>query len=412
MSGQRPPILLILDLNGTLLERLTDSVEKKAARDNPHCPEEPDFVLNGASRPYLDAFLHEIFRNFAVAAWTSATARNAPFMIDQVFGSHARHLAFGWSRERCSGIEGRQGGYVARKDLNAVWSDPDVNFYGGWNEANTILIDDTLEKASYTPANGLHLPPFTVMDASYDPMADTALLSLIKYLRDLHTADPYDVRHYMSTTPAFRMSAPTRGRPSVATTPYEPYALYPDTEAYDHWLLTEFPSQRHPAPKPEKTKPKWTAEQRATRNEERRAKWEASRGLAALIPGAQVVAGTVSAHPRQQKERRLSATTQPSERYHHTSAADGDVGEGFIPLGDEEGEEKKILPQKKNRWKKKAARNTDSASPRREDRDTERSHPRETSSYPKDRKERSRPRESYSHSKDRDKVEDHRPRRR
>ncbi|KAJ3164904.1 hypothetical protein HDU88_004884 [Geranomyces variabilis] len=198
-----PPYLLVLDLNGTLIERVTGSADKKLANSNPSCPPVPDFFVPRGNRPYLDVFLEEIFSKFAVAAWTSATEKNAHHMFQNTFGAHARRLAFGWNRSHCDIASGR--GFVGRKDLRKIWMDPDANAQGTWNEQNTILLDDTVAKATFTPANGLHLPTFTVCDPAFDCRNDPSLLNILLYLRQLHDASPEDVRSYMADNPAFEI---------------------------------------------------------------------------------------------------------------------------------------------------------------------------------------------------------------
>ncbi|KAJ3151200.1 hypothetical protein HDU86_006191 [Geranomyces michiganensis] len=162
-------------------------------------------------RPYLDVFLDEIFSKYAVAAWTSANESNADHMFKNTFGVHARKLQFGWSRSQCDVASGRS--FVGRKDLRKVWADPYANAHGTWNEQNTILLDDTVAKATFTPANAIHLPTFTVCDPAFDCRNDPSLLSILLYLRQLHASSVEDVRAYMASNPAFAIG-PT-GLPSV-----------------------------------------------------------------------------------------------------------------------------------------------------------------------------------------------------
>ncbi|TPX69090.1 hypothetical protein SpCBS45565_g02724 [Spizellomyces sp. 'palustris'] len=240
MTGpKRGTILLILDINGTLLERVKKSAEKKAARANPLCPEAPNFRLNKARcyyRPYLDTFIDHIFQHFEVAAWTSAMPKNADPMFRHIFGDYAPKLAFGWNRSHCSDIGGQSRDWEAKKDLRKVWADRAVNPRGRWSERNTILIDDTSSKASFTPANCLHLPTFTVCDPNFDCINDTSLLSLIKYLDEIRQSAVTDVREYFKTHPAFHVA-----ETGNATHPHEQFAIQ-DIE--DEELISRFAKDR------------------------------------------------------------------------------------------------------------------------------------------------------------------------
>ncbi|KAJ3189244.1 hypothetical protein HDU85_002869 [Gaertneriomyces sp. JEL0708] len=218
-------ILLILDLNGTLLERVTPK-HRPAANANPRCPPVPDFVLARAHayfRPYLDAFLEGIFKHYAVAAWTSANPKNAQPMTQAIFGHYTPQLAFGWDRTHCSDVRNSFRDHSCRKDLYNVWHDPVVNREGIWNEKNTILIDDTAAKAAYTPDNGLHLPPYTVCDPNFDCVNDTSLLSLLAYLDELQHNNPPDVRAYLQEHQLFHLDGS-----GIATHPVDKYAIAHD----------------------------------------------------------------------------------------------------------------------------------------------------------------------------------------
>ncbi|KAI8823076.1 NLI interacting factor-like phosphatase-domain-containing protein [Fimicolochytrium jonesii] len=233
----RKEFLLVLDVNGTLLERITKT-EKKMARENPFCPPQPCFHFLRQKcylRPYLDTFLNRIFQDYAIASWTSACPRNAMLMFTEVFRHHQEALVFGWDRLKCQ-VASKS--HVGKKDLERFWNDPEANPGGRWNERNTILIDDTAGKASFTPRNGLHLPTFTVTNRNVDPAADTVLLSLLKYLEDLHRASPSDVRAYMEAHPAFDMDVH-----GTATAVKPAYVVSPEL---DEDLFSQYPKMREP----------------------------------------------------------------------------------------------------------------------------------------------------------------------
>lgn len=87
-----PSLLIILDINGTLLSRLTKSHEQKLAMAHP-LSRNPDVSVNGFPiyfRPGLRSFLSSLFRlghgQHQVAIWTSAMAKNAVPMVAKMFG--------------------------------------------------------------------------------------------------------------------------------------------------------------------------------------------------------------------------------------------------------------------------------------------------------------------------------------
>ncbi|KAJ1560296.1 hypothetical protein HK405_007594, partial [Cladochytrium tenue] len=182
-------LLLVLDLNGTLLDRLTSSADKRFARANPRAPSCADAVVGKGRvflRPYLDHFLDFAFAHFHVATWTSATAANAAKMTALVCGERAAHLAFSWDRSRCQ-LDGV--GFGSKKDLRSIWDDTTgVNRAGLWSERNTLIIDDTPGKSSLNRANHLLIPPFLLGNVEVPCDEDPSLLSVLEYLRRLLAA--------------------------------------------------------------------------------------------------------------------------------------------------------------------------------------------------------------------------------
>ncbi|KAI9346794.1 NLI interacting factor-like phosphatase-domain-containing protein [Zopfochytrium polystomum] len=218
----RTPLLLVLDLNGTLVDKVKKGDEIRFARANPLCPAPVKTIGKGKIylRPYLDVFLDYVMSNFHVAVWTSATLKNAVEMTSLVCQSHLPRLEFSWNRSRCD-LESR--GYGSKKDLNRIWTDLDgVNRRALWSPKNTILIDDTTAKSSLNPNNHLLLPPFLVGNRSVSCRDDPCLLSIIAYLKKLKSATEacatapasFDVREWLAANPLY---VPTRsGNPPTA----------------------------------------------------------------------------------------------------------------------------------------------------------------------------------------------------
>lgn len=78
--------LLVLDINGTLLDRLSAKTAKASSSANiVH-----EFSVKKRKiylRPYLDTFLTQLnsWENFDVAIWTSAKRENAQRIVDNIF---------------------------------------------------------------------------------------------------------------------------------------------------------------------------------------------------------------------------------------------------------------------------------------------------------------------------------------
>ncbi|KAJ5986709.1 hypothetical protein N7451_011074 [Penicillium sp. IBT 35674x] len=182
------PLLVILDLNGTLICRK-------------HRKLPPVF----AERPGLKHFLDELFQNHSVMIWTSSKPPTLSAIVKLLFPSkaHKRKLVACWGRDKF-GLSNRQ--YNAKlqvyKQLHKVWNDQDIQLaYPGnspkkkgpvlqecqnennaapklqfpagqrWDQTNTVLIDDSKIKALSEPYNILEVPEFT-----NDPNIDESTL--------------------------------------------------------------------------------------------------------------------------------------------------------------------------------------------------------------------------------------------
>ncbi|KAJ3217242.1 hypothetical protein HDU67_008264 [Dinochytrium kinnereticum] len=226
------PILLVLDLNGTLIDRLVTSTDKALARQNPLCPLVPDFHLNGARvylRPYLDRFLDDLFQEFKVAVWTSATTKNSVPLVQNIFGKRCKQLAFHWDRSRCDLVSEIGNPYGSVKNLEKVWLDSTVNAGGIWSEKNTLLIDDTPRKSTETPQNLLWLPTYAASNLTINFDHDTTLLCVSAYLQRLaaaHKVNPVeDVRKWVEDVPLF-----VKSEEHQLPVPYLEFAVTPGEE--------------------------------------------------------------------------------------------------------------------------------------------------------------------------------------
>lgn len=147
-SPQR--LLLVLDLNGTLLYR------SRASQD--YTP-----------RPCLHKFLKYAFANHSLLVWSSAQPYNVKGVCTRLFTPDQRRLLLGqWGRDTL-GLTSVQ--YKKRvqvyKRLDRIWGDenlqrshPDFEEGERWGQSNTVLIDDSAQKASAQPFNHVEVPEF------------------------------------------------------------------------------------------------------------------------------------------------------------------------------------------------------------------------------------------------------------
>ncbi|KAF7520781.1 hypothetical protein G7054_g12670 [Neopestalotiopsis clavispora] len=164
-QSARPPsilaeprrILVIIDLNGTLLHR-------------PNAKKSSTFV----ERPFTRTFLQYCLQTFVVAIWSSAKPENVGRMVPQILSreDQARLVAV-WGRDTLGLSEADYHQRVqCYKRLERFWGDEGVaashpEFHatrggGGarWDQTNTVLIDDSKEKARSQPYNIIQLPEF------------------------------------------------------------------------------------------------------------------------------------------------------------------------------------------------------------------------------------------------------------
>jgi len=150
------PILVVLDLNGTLLYRAFRNRAKYIAR--PHA--EP-FLAYSASR-------------FRLVIWSSAQPRNVVTMCSRLLTPEARQSVVAiWARDKF-GLT--RDDYTARtqcyKRLSLLWNDAQIAAShplaasgGRWDQTNTVLVDDSVEKARSEPYNLVEIPEFHGDDA-------------------------------------------------------------------------------------------------------------------------------------------------------------------------------------------------------------------------------------------------------
>ncbi|KAI3557590.1 phosphoprotein phosphatase [Colletotrichum abscissum] len=159
------PILVVMDLNGTLLFR-------------PNRRNAASFV----ERPHAKRFLQYCLDTFHVVVWSSAQPKNVQSMCDQLLlkgglGAADTHEERASYRRRVLAVWGRDKFGLSEADfklrvqvykrLEMVWAQanvqaahPDAAYGGRWDQTNTVLVDDSLEKARSEPYNLLQIPEF------------------------------------------------------------------------------------------------------------------------------------------------------------------------------------------------------------------------------------------------------------
>jgi len=143
-------LLLVLDLNGTLLHR--------PGRSTGYIP-----------RQSLDPFLSYCLREHYILIWSSATPHNVSGICKQLFPPPKRALLLGeWGRDTLDLTPEQYSQRVqVYKRLSRVWDDaaiqrrhPTWREGGRWGQWNTVLIDDSVKKASQEPFNHVEVPEF------------------------------------------------------------------------------------------------------------------------------------------------------------------------------------------------------------------------------------------------------------
>jgi hypothetical protein len=157
--------LLVLDLNGALIDK-----------------------ASWTPRPYLGDFLEFVFTHFDVMVWSSGMPRTVEKMLDLFFGTYKSRLVKIWTRDNFELTpEQYKSKCLTIKDLSKVWADCD----GQYSAHNTILVDNSEEKAQKQPANLVLVSTFEPGQADIDE----ELKNIIEYLIFLIQED--DVRDYI-----------------------------------------------------------------------------------------------------------------------------------------------------------------------------------------------------------------------
>lgn len=184
-SPQPRPLLVIIDLNGTLIHR-------PSRRSNP---------TNFHPRPHASPFLHYVISTFSTMIWSSAKPDNVRSVTNRLLTPSDRAgLIALWGREAFGFTDKDYNGRTqCYKRLERAWADPAVRgshpMGGEWDQTNTVLIDDSAEKARSEPYNLVEIPEFS----GGDEEAAEILPQVHTYLNTLSLQG--DVSRYIRENP-------------------------------------------------------------------------------------------------------------------------------------------------------------------------------------------------------------------
>ena len=107
-------------------------------------------------RPGLQDFLDYLFANFNVSVWTAASKEYALFIIRNIVINRRKHrkLDYVLYAKHCDHSRNK---YKSIKKLCMLWKTYKID---GYNDNNTIIIDDNNEVFSAQTKNCIHIKPF------------------------------------------------------------------------------------------------------------------------------------------------------------------------------------------------------------------------------------------------------------
>jgi len=156
------PLLVIMDLNGTLLDRNRNSKDRTKFIERPFLEDFLSFIFG----PPKDTMIYPMI-------WTSSKPENCSGILDQLLTPERRARCVAvWARDRL-GLSSRE--YLDKvqvyKNLEQVWLDNSIQqshplwsdeqpVWGTWGQHNTLLIDDSVLKGAWQPHNLVNVMEF------------------------------------------------------------------------------------------------------------------------------------------------------------------------------------------------------------------------------------------------------------
>ncbi|KAL3457810.1 NLI interacting factor-like phosphatase-domain-containing protein [Aspergillus heterothallicus] len=178
------PLLVILDLNGTLIFRKTRKYPPSFSR-----------------RVGLDEFLATLVEKYKVMIWSSSQPQTVDAVCQRLFPEPKRtELVAEWGRDKLGLSEFQYKNKTqVYKTLDTVWSSNEVqasypqfnappeassnaSASACWDQTNTILIDDSKLKAVSEPYNLIEIPEFTNAQGVDETFIFPKVLQLLEIL--------------------------------------------------------------------------------------------------------------------------------------------------------------------------------------------------------------------------------------
>jgi hypothetical protein len=173
-----PPqrLLVIIDLNGTLLHRKNSKATFEARKN-------------------VGPFLQHLLQHHSVMIWSSSKPDNVSKMVGQLFTDTDRSkLVAEWARDTLDLSPAQYAHKVqvykqlswvwAKKAKRAVQPHPLARDGVRWGQGNTVLLDDSALKAVAEPHNLVELPEFEGGDEAGDVLG--RVLAYIEWIRGFH----------------------------------------------------------------------------------------------------------------------------------------------------------------------------------------------------------------------------------
>jgi NLI interacting factor-like phosphatase len=166
----KSPVLIIFDINGTLLERIKNSKDLAYASKSKWQYE--NFGIY--TRPYAREMLEELRAfGYKFGLWTTMNQSFA-VTVGQKFITPPFKMEFTIGGHFCKRV-----GNAKVKDLSVIFNDLRIDRTERWADHNTILVDDTKEKGRMNADNMIVIPTF---DSRKDPL-DLKLVVLLEYFK-------------------------------------------------------------------------------------------------------------------------------------------------------------------------------------------------------------------------------------
>jgi hypothetical protein len=187
---ERVPIVTILDLNGVLLERLGQEPKNRTARSAASEFRQNSHTLNRRRvwiRPHHAEFIRYLSRRYTIGVWSSATFATVQGLLDIVLegtGVRRESLIFVRDRTECP-HDKANGGFATIKPLRAIWTDK--RYKELCKPTNTIILDDSPDKARENPSSAILVPEYTSLNMAIDYNSDETLLWTAMYLESIHS---------------------------------------------------------------------------------------------------------------------------------------------------------------------------------------------------------------------------------